>query len=56
MRKEHAERDGVTYKLETRKMMSGLPRESFSIMVLPLGHKMDLDLCATPHYLAPGGS
>jgi hypothetical protein len=42
MRKEHAERDGVTYKLETRKMMSGLPRESFSIMILPLGHKMDL--------------
>jgi hypothetical protein len=42
MRKEQAERDGVPYKLETGKMMSGLPSESFSIIVLPLGQKMDL--------------
>jgi hypothetical protein len=42
MRKEQAERDGVPYKLETGKMMGGLPSASFSLMVLPLGQKMNL--------------
>jgi hypothetical protein len=46
MRKEQAERDGVTYKLETGKMMSGLPSVSFSVMVWPLGWNMYLGAIA----------
>jgi hypothetical protein len=42
VRKEQAERDGAPYKLAIRNTTSGLTSESFSIMVLPLGQKMDL--------------
>jgi hypothetical protein len=60
-RKEQAERDQVTYKLEAGKMMSGLLRKSFIIMVLSLGQKMSLGLLhpglyAQLHYLALGSS
>jgi hypothetical protein len=33
--------NSVSYKLATGRMMNGLPSEWFSIMVLPLGQKMD---------------
>jgi hypothetical protein len=51
----------VSYKLEIAKMMSGLLSDSFNIMVLPLGQKMDPELShpnlyAQSYYLAPCSS
>jgi hypothetical protein len=37
VKKKQVERNEVPYKLAIGKMMTGLPKESFSIMVLPLG-------------------
>jgi hypothetical protein len=58
MKKKQVERNSLPHKLAIGRITNGLPNESFSIMVLPLGQKMDPgatapDLYAQPHYLAP---
>jgi hypothetical protein len=42
MKRGSIDKSGVPYKLTIKKIMNGISNESSSIMVMPVGQKMDL--------------